>query len=248
MPRRLMWVEWDDDAELSSSHKNPGAYSPLTRDADGNLGHATLSDADEYGDGLGPGWTSELDDDGAPDQERLTSEEISRLAETVANVLVAAQPHLAHWWRVQALPTIKSTTESVRDKLTRARGRGRSDATVEAASPPDSSPEELHPSMTVEEARQRLLAALVARAFSDEQVRLLVRARIEDDDGQVGFKSLLEQFTMQEIQGQVSLMLEAKPELVDEFFSFFGGDRTPNAASLPLGVRGRVRGKSRPVQ
>jgi hypothetical protein len=248
MPRRLMWVEWDDDAELSSSHKNPGAYSPLTRDADGNLGHATLSDADECGDGLSHGWTSESDDDGNPDQEGLTSEDISRLAETVANVLVAAQPHVARWWKAQALPTMKTTTESVRGKLARARRLGRSEAAAEAASSLGSSPEELHPSMTVEEARRRLLAALVARAFSDEQVRLLVRARIEDADGPVGFKSLLEQFTMQEIQGQVSLMLEAKPELVDEFFGFFGGDRTHNAASLSLGKRGRGRGKSRSVQ
>ncbi len=55
MPKKKMWVEWDDGAELSQSHKGPGNYSPLTRDGDRNLGQVTLSDYDDY------------DDDDAPD-------------------------------------------------------------------------------------------------------------------------------------------------------------------------------------
>lgn len=47
MPRKKMWVEWEDGADLSQSQKKPGDYSPLTRDGDNHLGHVTLSDADE---------------------------------------------------------------------------------------------------------------------------------------------------------------------------------------------------------
>lgn len=47
MPEKKMRVEWEDGANLSQSRKKPGAYSPLTRDGDNNLGHVILSDVDD---------------------------------------------------------------------------------------------------------------------------------------------------------------------------------------------------------
>ena len=48
MPRKKMWVEYDDGSRLSKSQKKPGEYSPLTReDGTKKLGHVTLSDIDE---------------------------------------------------------------------------------------------------------------------------------------------------------------------------------------------------------
>ena len=48
MPKKKMWVEWEDGSDLSKSHKKPGAKSPLTRDTDTNeLGQVTLEDIED---------------------------------------------------------------------------------------------------------------------------------------------------------------------------------------------------------
>ena len=237
MPKKLMWVEWDDDAELSRSQKRPGAYSPLTRDADRNLGQVTLDDADEYEYGLGDDWTQDFDASGN-DNERLTAEEIARLVLTINSVVVAAKPHVTRWWKSHARPTIKSANESLRNRFAGTRKTEWPTEATEEATSLDVSPEE-HLPMTADEAQQRLLAALVARAFSDEQVRLLMRARIEDADSHPQFKGLVGQLTPEEFEIQVGLLLESNPTLVDDFFSFFRGSRAGNRiediAKLPPG-------------
>lgn len=53
MPRKRMWVEWEDGAELSRSHKKPGSSSPLTRDADGQLGQVTLDELEDDDEAAG---------------------------------------------------------------------------------------------------------------------------------------------------------------------------------------------------
>jgi hypothetical protein len=51
MPRKKMWVTYEDDAELSKSHKRPGSFSPLTReDGTNKLGHVTLDPIDDEDD------------------------------------------------------------------------------------------------------------------------------------------------------------------------------------------------------
>ena len=229
-----MWVDWDDDAELSRSQKRPGAYSPLTRDTDGDLGHVTLDDADEYEYDLGDGWRRDSDAS-ATDDERLTAEEISELVLIITAGVVAATPHVTRWWKTHARPTIKSTNESLRNRFARTRKTERPTEATETATSLDVTSEEQHLPMTADEAQQRLLAALVARAFSDEQVRLLMRARIEDADGHQQFKSLVDQLTPEEFETQVGLMLESSPDLADEFFSLFRGSRLEDRANLPLG-------------
>jgi hypothetical protein len=231
MPRRRMWVEWDDDAELSKSQKNPGAYSPLTRDGDGKLGHVTLDDVDEYEESLDDGRTRGLDAD-ATNEQRSRFEDVATLAEILAPLLAAAKPHVARWWKDQARPTIKSTSDSARSRFARRRNASPLTSGNEADKPVDADSEDGHLSMSTDEAKQRLLAALVARAFSDEQVRLLGRARIEDAEGPLGFKSLMEQFTPQEIEGHVSLLMEANPALLHEFVSLFRGERIGDSAGL----------------
>lgn len=227
-----MWVEWDDDADLSKSQQRPGAYSPLTRDADRRLGHVTLSDVDEFDDHLEDGWAPDFDAD-ATDEEWLTPEEIAALAATIASAFLAAKPHVTRWWKNQALPTIKSTRESVQGRFARTRKVRRTAPANGAITSVEVSPEGEHLSMTVDEARQRLLAAVVARAFSDEQVRFLMSARIEDTDVDLGLKSWLEQLTPEEFESQVSLMLDANPALVDELLSLFRGDSIGDSANLP---------------
>ena len=240
---KRMWVEWDDDAELSKSQKRPGAYSPLTRDGDRKLGHVTLSDIDDYEEHLEDDWAPDFDAH-VPDEKGWTSEEILELVESLAPVLLAAKPHVERWWKDQAVPALKSTNESVRSRLAKTRKIERPTRTKTVTST-DAMPDNEHLLMTPDEARQRLLAALAARAFSDEQVRLLARARIQDAGGPVAFRSLMEQFSPQEMEDHVGLLLEANPALVEEFYSLLGDNRIGDDASPPLGSESPRWRKSR---
>jgi hypothetical protein len=244
MPKKRMWVEWDDDAELSQSQKSPGAYSPLTRDADRKLGHVTLSDIDEYEEDLeDDDWAPDFDAH-APDEQGWRIGEILELVESLTPVFVAAKPHVERWWKDQARPALRSTNRSVRGRLARTRKIGRP-TRIKAVTSVDAAPNDEHLSMTSEEARQRLLAAIAARAFSDEQVRLLARARIRDAGEPLAFESLMEQFWPQEVEGQVGLLLEANPGLVEEFYSRLRDDRIGDNASIASGGEGPKWRRSR---
>ena len=232
MPKRLMWVEYEDDAELSQSHKSPGDYSPLTRDPDRKLGHVTLSDADEYEWGSVDGWLPRSDVEDA-DEPQWSEEDLEALAVLISAVVLAARPHVERWWKEHALPAIKATNESVRKRFARSRKTGRESTEAEVVTSVNVAPSESHLVMSRDEAEQRLLAALVARAFSDEQLRVLLGARIEDVDGHVGFRSLLEQFTPEQVEGHVNLMLEANPAFLDEFVALCRGEQIHHGASLP---------------
>ena len=145
MPKRLMWVAYGDDAELSQSHKSPGAYSPLTRDAQGNLGHVTLSGADEDEWESVDDWMPGLDADAA-DEPMWSEEDVEALAALVSAALVAARPHVDRWWKERALPTIKATNDSVRKKFSQYRKAGQAATDTEAVASVDIAPEEPRPS------------------------------------------------------------------------------------------------------
>lgn len=235
MPKRLMWVEYGDDAELSRSQKSPGDYSPLTRDADGNLGHVTMSDADEDDRGLVDDWMPGLDSD-ANDEHKWSEEDVEVLTVLVGAVLVAARPHVERWWKERALPTIKATNESVRRRFAKNRKAGQT--VTEAIVSVDFAPGEARLTMSSDEAEQRLLAALVARAFSDEQLRVLSSAQIEDPEGELGLRNLLQQFTPEQVQAHVNSLLEANPAFLDEFVGLCRGEPIGQTARLHREVRG----------
>jgi hypothetical protein len=223
MQKRLMWVAYEDDAELSRSQKSPGDYSPLTRDAEGNLGHVTLSDADEDEWGSADDWMLSLDEEAA-DEQTWSEEDVEALALIISAVLVAARPHVERWWKERALPTIKATNKSVRKRFASYRKVGRAATVTEVVTSVDVVPGEARLTMSRDEAEQRLLAALVARAFSDEQLRVLLSARIEDLDGELGVRNLLEQFTPEQAQAHVNALLEANPAFLDEFVGLCRGE------------------------
>ncbi|MDX2394051.1 hypothetical protein NJL88_29115 [Streptomyces sp. DK15] len=116
------------------------------------------------------------------------------LARTIAHAAVAAKPRIERWWDDQALPAIKSRWNKTprRNRSAKNREIDSQPSTAEAstmveATVVDSSHEaisvldENKVSMSSTEARMRLLLALMARAFSEEQVRVVSNALIEDD-------------------------------------------------------------------
>lgn len=69
--------------------------------------------------------------------------------------------------------------------------------------------------MSGEEARDRFVAALVTKAFSEEQMRILRNVRIEDDGGVMEVEAAMEELTPQQVRHTLASMLEKNPLLRD---------------------------------
>lgn len=153
-------------------------------------------------------------------RERMDPEEMIEALVTLIKFAEWTAPRLRRWWKGQALPFVKST----RARLARTRKDGSSDAPEESATrvgsvPSESArdamadPEEDRVSMSSEEASARFAAALMARLFSDEQMRILRNARIESEDGSPE-ASAVEELATRRIREHVRLMLEENPSLL----------------------------------
>jgi hypothetical protein len=70
--------------------------------------------------------------------------------------------------------------------------------------------------MSREEARQRIVAALAARLFSDEQLRILRNARIEDEGDGPKLNSSAVALTEKQLADSIKLILEAAPSSLGE--------------------------------
>lgn len=224
MPRRKMWVEWEEGSDLSLSRKRPGEYSPLTRDEDNNLvGQVVLSDVNEGDDKResesGP---DDVTREGATaDTDEMSDVEAVLGLLAVLGVVVVVQkagPHVQKWWTDRVVPFLKRSQPRLR------RRSPIRDAAVPAISDPvsDSSThalvtalEEYRASMSSAEARERLVLALVARLYSDEQLRVLRNARIDDDAARTALRTM-ETATPEELAARLTLMLESNPTWPDD--------------------------------
>lgn len=216
MPTRKMLVTWEDGAELSQSRKKPGDFSPLTRDGDNTLGHVTLSDADK----------DEYDHDWEPDSDPNPEAADLLGALVFLGVIVAAQkaaPHIKRWWNESAVPLARRARKRLsRDRRSAGQAIAPEPFTLVASAPTDSSADvfvaldEYRASMSSAEARERFVAALVARLFSEEQLRVLRNARIEDDGPELELVRAVETLTPQQLGESLRLMLEVNPSWPDE--------------------------------
>ncbi|MEY7975910.1 hypothetical protein AB8O53_06210 [Streptomyces pilosus] len=153
-------------------------------------------------------------------RERLDPEEVLEALVTLIKAVEWAAPRVRRWWSNQALPLVKS----VRNKL--ARSRDAHDPTAPAASATwarsapteaprgaSSGPEDHRADMSSEEAAALISAAIVARLFSDEQVRILRDARIEGDATSLELSEGPKP-TPQQIRESVRLTLEENRSLL----------------------------------
>ncbi|KIS28684.1 hypothetical protein TV39_04720 [Arthrobacter sp. SPG23] len=184
-------------------------------------------------------------------------------------VAAAAAPHVKRWWQGRAIPGLKSagntallavkstsdntllTVKSTWNRFTGTRKPERSDAPVEmvpAAEPvrEDSSTElevafkDYRARMSSEEARQRFVVALLARAFSEEQMRMLRNAEIEDDGDPLSLKAAMVALTPQQVGETITSMLEKNPSLLErESLAGLGmilGGRRADGECVPLRI------------
>lgn len=256
MPKRMMWVEWEDDADLSRSRKNPGNYSPLTRDGDNNLGHVTLSDIGEdedekYGSSPDSAYSDGTDEYASDweDEERRRREEQELIVLGIVAILTAvekAAPHVQRWWRRRARPFLGRTRTAIRKR--RESSAQDDDIDLPEVVPPalTEASEESHAaldayleSLSSAEARARFVAAVVARLFSEEQIRLLSEARIDDEGAALDLASAVESLTPQQLSDSLTLMLEANPSWPDEetraeLGRILEGRSRPDVAHIPV--------------
>lgn len=175
------------------------------------------------------------------EEVRLTPEEIAQLAELLAIAILAgvkAAPHVRQWWEEQVLSAIRSglskwdeqalpAIKAQWSRLTRSR-KAESQQTVvpevraiAAAMPVADSPDVTsalavyQASMSSTEARERFVAALVARAFSDEQMRILRETPVRADDA-LDLGHLMEAVTPEEVALHINRILQSNPTLLGD--------------------------------
>ncbi|WP_405959789.1 hypothetical protein OG235_46145 [Streptomyces sp. NBC_00024] len=161
--------------------------------------------------------------------EAIREEIYDLLAHIIVDVAIAATPRVKRWLDDQVLPAIKSRWNKMprRNRPAATRETDSRPATAEAPTVIEAtavdSPQELvvaldenRVTMSSAEARARFLLALAARAFSEEQLRILSNAHVEDDDddGFVELKHAVDELTPRQAANIVKT-LEVNPLLLD---------------------------------
>jgi hypothetical protein len=216
MIRELMWVERPEGTHLSRAGI-AGGYSSLARDEVTNEleTHATLypvgDDKDEDEPGPSPA--------GSPALQVLAGVLLAVGAIEAGRRLA---PYAKGWWDDLALP---SAVTSTWHKLT-----GTCSTNPDSAQEVVLAPAEPDVRMSSAEARERLIAALMDRLSSDEQLRILRNARIEDEDVPPELARAMAALTPEHVGTQLQLALEADPllahdEVVAELRRILGGTR-----------------------
>jgi hypothetical protein len=210
VPEKLMWVEWDDEAHLSRSRTKPGSYSPLTRDGDKKLGHATLRDP-EPGDEPFAAYTQPVYARAGDSREQISAQEIAELVEMLVRLgifIYEEAPRLKAWWRARISPLLVTT----RLRLSSVRRRAGKD-TPQGAVERDGlrsvlELEGVRPAVSAVEAGARLAAALHAEAITEDELRLLRGVRFHDRDPALQPGKALRGGTLLQIGGAVPAAAE----------------------------------------
>ncbi|NGO75530.1 hypothetical protein G6045_07535 [Streptomyces sp. YC504] len=224
-------------ARFVRSSRTAGAHRGMTRDPDTHqVGQAELFLKENESQPVGAEPQDRLDSDRQESQAR--DQERRELQELVAEILVPivleltkkAAPHVRKWWAEQAFPAMRAkwserTLPSVQAKWSSVSRSRRSDRRAEPTRDPQDPQDsraivplsgEQRTTMSGTEAQERIVAAVLARAFSDEQLRLLRNARVvdEEQDSPVELGSTAG-LTPQRLGEYVASMLEANPSLLD---------------------------------
>lgn len=224
------YYEWDDD-ELTPGLKKEGGLHQNLFDADGSLkGSARFVPADEADPD--PIYVAEYVTEHVyvPAEERRLTPEQQELADLISDVLVAflaegidrVKPHVKKWWAESVRPFVSEH----RARLFQSRPKGASKADralLNADLRPENSdqtPSEgavavSRPKMSSAEAQARYLAAMAARAFSEEQMRLVRSADIIDAEGVAEVEARIAELPPNEVRELMSRMV-TDPSMLSE--------------------------------
>lgn len=218
--------EWDDDG-LTPGHKSEGGLHQNLFDDEGKLkGHARFvpADDDDLADPLIVTETVYV-----PVGKRRNSKEQEELNEAISDLLTVliyvgyekAKPHVQHWWQEFGRPFVgrqwgrlKRSKPSPQVSQTSVIEAEAQNLTSDSASglavqEPD------RPLMSTAEAQARMLAAIAAQAFADEQMRLVNGAEIVDGENADAVREAISKLPP-EIVAELVKNMATNPSLFDE--------------------------------
>lgn len=219
-----MIVEYDDDEELSTSHKSPGKHSPLTRDRDGNLGHVVLDDVSD--DDLAayararPWPDDDLDDDDDDDlyDGRLNEQDVENLIILLTVLVEVVGPRLRDWWRNSGRDSVRAARDRMVARLRRRRPDHATEVEVVEPDPgtmPEITPPD-GPTITVDEARDILHNALAAASYAQHQIDRLQRAVIVDNGSSPALADAIRQLGSGNVAETLAMLGQADPVALHE--------------------------------
>ncbi|NNM46997.1 hypothetical protein [Knoellia koreensis] len=215
--------EWDDD-DLSPGQKREGGLHQNLYDRDGHLQGSARFIPDDGTDSDPLVVTQNVY---ITVEQRREDQDEDELAQAVAAVvlhllgrgLIAAQPHIQQWWRESGRSAVQARRDrlAARVPLWMVRRSRTIDATVaDPGRQIANSPHEGRPDMSRAEAQARYLAALAAKAYSDEQIRLVAKAHIIDTDGLEQLQRSIAELPPAQLRGLLEAMALNPSLLSDE--------------------------------
>jgi hypothetical protein len=232
--RKRLDVEVPDGQHLGWSRDTDGAYrAHLFDDETGNLvGHAELFEPEEdYEFTYEPPYDySPLEDSERVSSARMSEQERDEALEALGALIaigiyaaVEFTPHIKRWWRSKALPAVEATWEKIRPERLVSRRPDKCEVQQEPTVVVSPSPErnsielraayeDFRADMSSEEARQRLVAALLAKSFHEEQMRMLSSARIYGEFS-TEVANVIKRTKPEQVADAVNMMLERQPSM-----------------------------------
>ncbi len=211
--------EWDDDA-LSPGQSSKGGLSQNLYDDDGGLaGHAHfVPESDEV----------EITEYTFLPIETRREDVDADLAEALATLALAAMvwgtavaaPHVKHWFQETARPALRVALAKVRlHKPGVIEGRAQVVQGAVVATPVNAEVVEVlveaRPKMAIGEAQARMIAAVAAQAFAEEQLRLVNGADIVTDRPTSDVAQSLRELPEKELK-ELVVNLAKNPQLLTE--------------------------------
>lgn len=228
MARQAGYYEWNDD--LTPGKKKEGGWHQNLYDTEGQLkGSARFVPVDD--DQEDPIVVTETmyvpaDERLSKTQEMVTDIIASVIVKLIEDGAKAATPRVKRWWNETAVPFAKEKTNGWKRHHT-ARHSEKKPQSVEgividdvASSTEESSsatimPTDERPVMSSAEAQARLLAAVAARAYSDEQLRMVSGSQIIDVENVTTVQSALAQVPREHLVELIKYMTR-NPRLLEE--------------------------------
>jgi hypothetical protein len=215
--------EYDDD-DLTPGKKKEGGLHQNLFDGEGNLKGSARFIPDEEQHDPDPEPVIIYEPVYVHDEqcERRFAREREENAELVAKVVVllieVATPHARRLWREKARPAIEAR-QAKRAARKALKAAVKQPIVIEATVVDSGdelavASEEYRINMSSAEAQARYLAALAARAFSDEQVKLVANANIVDGAGLAELRQSLASLPPRQL-GAIIQAVEANPSVLD---------------------------------
>lgn len=236
--------EWDDD-DLTPGQKREGGLHQNLFDSEGKLkGNARFIPGDESD----PEPLVVTETVYIPVEQRRRTREDEELEQAIRELvsgfidlgIAKAKPHVEQWWRETARPAIDTQRAKIRVRGSRRKAqksaavveRPLEGTIVESSSELVEGQQEDRQQMSSAEAQARYLAALAARAYSDEQMRLVTSASIVDGEGLAELTRSLARLPPDQLRRLIAEMA-TNPDMLGE-------DSLAELASI-LGRRDRSR-------